>query len=125
MVGNPHRLRGFYSRAYRADESFIMIQWTDEQKAKIWRLYSEELLSFAAIANRYSHLGATRYGISGLIGRIHKARDAEVEGELDAKKRFNERRAPRKRNERRVINLKQTKEEMAEAKRIWNKVRDE
>lgn len=102
-----------------------MIKWTDEQKAKIWRLYSEELLSFAAIANRYSHLGATKSAIAGLIHRIHQARDAEADREQIRKKLFGERRAPRRKNERRVICLKQTKEEMAQAKTLLNQKRDE
>jgi len=102
-----------------------MIKWTDEQKATIWRLYSGELLSFAVIANRYSHLGATKSVISGLIHRIHLERDAEMEGELKRKKLFGERRTPRKRNERRIINLKQTKEEIARAKELLNQKRDE
>lgn len=102
-----------------------MIKWTDEQKAKIWRLYSEELLSFAAIADRFRHLGATSNSIAGIVHRIHLARDAEVDKDNVRKKLFGERRPPRKKNERRVICLKQTKEEMAQAKELLNKARDE
>lgn len=68
-----------------------MIKWTDEQKAKIWRLYAEEMLSFAQIAQRYSHLGVTRSAIAGLIGRIHMARDQEVENEIETKERIKKR----------------------------------
>lgn len=102
-----------------------MIIWTDEQKAEIWRLYIDQMLSFALIAERYAHLGATRNSIAGLIGRIHEARGQEVDDDLIRKKRFSERRAPRRKNERRVICLKQTKEEMAQAKELLNKARDE
>jgi len=43
-----------------------MIQWTQEQKDTIWKLYAVKQLSFAQIAQRYGHLGATRNAIAGL-----------------------------------------------------------
>lgn len=102
-----------------------MIKWTDEQKAEIWRLYLDTMLSFAVIAERYAHLGATRNSIAGLIGRIHKAREQEVEDDLVRKKLFGERRMKRHAYERRVVNLKMTKEETAKVRDIQNKAREE
>lgn len=102
-----------------------MIIWTDEQKAEIWRLYIDQMLSFALIAERYAHLGATRNSIAGLIGRIHEARGQEVDDDLIRKKRFSERRSRRNAYERRVVNLKLTKEEMARVKDAQNKATDE
>lgn len=101
-----------------------MIKWTDEQRAEIWKIYVEDMMSFSVIAERYAHLGATKGSIAGLIHRMHLAREKELESDLARKKLFGERRAARKIGERRVVNLKMTKEEMARARDAQNKVRD-
>ena len=68
-----------------------MIKWDQEQKDRIWKLYTDQQLSLSQIAQRYGHLGATRSGISGLIGRMHKAREDEVEKQVETAKKRAER----------------------------------
>jgi len=68
-----------------------MIKWDQEQKDRIWKLYTDQQLSFAQIAQRYSHLGATRQAIAGLIGRMNMARDDEVDKAIEVAKKRAER----------------------------------
>jgi len=62
-----------------------MIDWTDEQRDAIWKLYTDQQLTFLQISERYTHLGATRSAIAGLIHRMHQARDQEVDNEIKGK----------------------------------------
>lgn len=64
-----------------------MIKWTISQKMVIWRLYSEDQLSFADIAARYAELGATHKTIAGLIDRMHVERDAQLKREIETSRR--------------------------------------
>ena len=61
-------------------------RWDEEQKARIWRLYAEEQLTFSQIAQRFGHMGATASSISGLIGRMHKAREEQVDEDIEKAK---------------------------------------
>lgn len=65
----------------------MKIDWTDAQKAQIWKLYTEEQLSMVRIAERFGHLGATKNAISGVITRIKAERDEQVERDIEMAKR--------------------------------------
>lgn len=67
-----------------------MNKWASKQKEKIWRLYTLEMLTCAQIAERYADIGATRESIAGLLYRIHKQRDQELNKQIkNPKKKSN------------------------------------
>ncbi len=64
-----------------------MVEWTQEQKDKIWHLYTIEQRSIAQIAQQMAGEGATRANIARLIGQINMSREAEVDAELERAKK--------------------------------------
>lgn len=105
----------------------MKIDWTDAQKAQIWKLYTEEQLNMVRIAERFGHLGATKNAISGVITRIKAERSAQVDIDIEtAKKRsgtYTTRRGPVE--DRKVRDLKKpcrnpplTQEEIEKLKEV-------
>ena len=60
-----------------------MIEWTRQQKEEIWRLWTVDQISAVNIAQRYGHLGVSVDSIKGLLHRIGKERDEEVDKDIE------------------------------------------